>query len=701
MIDSCPQPHSPQHSNTIIRPAPYSLNLSHQLRNLQSSAQSDSPVLSTEVKDHGGSFLIQFSAGFFLTVVRPAFSELSVGYSKSFGPINVSVAVPPALETDSNNLNVTSLHRFIVTSTDNGSESVLGNLSAHLHYTRSSLHIQGKARVPNQLSDQLPMTLAVWASEEFFLPLVSDIAAVKGNTHISVNQAVRNASSFNPGSNHSLSKKCIECSKALKNKFDLCPFCKNITHKQKKCSDSHKAKCRAIFRHSSRLLNSPTGSQSPTIAPQTDITPWRQTSDPAADSDDDDSEPEDMDDLSQDLQPALTPLISHHPAVPAPIRNTHSSTAQVQLHNSLLQLATLPPPSTDTSISPPPSIPPVSHPQQHLHQSDLNVSCRQPGRPAHTAAALESELLQRALNDAKVLLTIRDKELKDEKTRSSLLLTRVKILEEKINSILCVSQGTSATTSTPTPSLPTSPTPCCLAATEKLSLDITALRSQSNALQDTVLAVLARFPQPASDGESASVVTQQHSPTLATVPDDDLSHDWLSVTALAILTMSHDSSANSNDIIDSLINPGDATADTPDSSNNTEPDWSHVMALALQCVSQDSGPDHLSIIDSISSVCLSAVSDTRSSDPATYVSNMISQQTQTTSQNVHTNHGSTRRRNLLPHPGQSCDQGRIHGSKNINRGLFCSRNSHHLSFSLLQGSNKPNPALFSLKQLNC
>ena len=92
-------------TSNLERTANHALNRDTLLKNLVRDAHSDKVDLASEVNNSGGNVNLQCNSGFFLAVVKPAFSFFTAGFSKEVQGITISMPNPPTFTKDSTDLN--------------------------------------------------------------------------------------------------------------------------------------------------------------------------------------------------------------------------------------------------------------------------------------------------------------------------------------------------------------------------------------------------------------------------------------------------------------------------------------------------------------------------------------------------------------------------------------------------------------------
>ena len=162
-------PGTANHSNPTTnqeRTTNHALNRDTLLKNLVRDAHSEKAEIVSEVNNSGGNVNLQCNSGFFLSVVRPAFSFFRAGFSNHVLGIKISMPNPPTTTKDSTDLNETVLYQFDIAAASQASKRA----SIHLHLTSRLIQIQGGSRLTD-LS-----TIAVWLTSNVVLPLLSEYA---------------------------------------------------------------------------------------------------------------------------------------------------------------------------------------------------------------------------------------------------------------------------------------------------------------------------------------------------------------------------------------------------------------------------------------------------------------------------------------------------------------------------------------------
>ena len=225
------------------------------LSKLQSHATSDQALIKEEVKDKGGTIILQFNSGMFALVVKPALSSLSKNFERVTNGHHISLPDNPVYVRDKQGLLVNIKMEFFVTPpviAQQQSRKVV----LHLYTTQTKLMTQGATLLSDSTST---LTTAQWFVSNFVFPSIEAQVARSGtnNEHVSaMNKAILSlrpatskVSSLHPlpalsqqnGANIlSVDLKCAMCDAQLdgrtKNK-KVCCQCKGLFHV--KCLPNH------------------------------------------------------------------------------------------------------------------------------------------------------------------------------------------------------------------------------------------------------------------------------------------------------------------------------------------------------------------------------------------------------------------------------------------------------------------------------
>ena len=437
-------------SASYERTANHTLNRDTLLKNLVRDAHSDKVDLASEVNNSGGNVNLQCNSGFFLAVVKPAFSFFTAGFSKDVQGITISMPNPPTFTKDSTDLNETILYQFEISPEPTLSKK---RASVHLHLTSRLIQVQGGARLPDS------STIAVWLSSHVLLPLLKDFANTAGvgkeavdsiNLSIRSSQSAKISNKNNKQIPTSNDKSCGTCGKTFdsRSKIIPCPGCGfffHVTHLK-----GHP--CSLPSSQNSGLLP-------PAQSEVLQVTSIAQQAGPHAHGD-----------VYASLSSAQL-SINHQAssAVTISTDNTTTVTSSVATRPSLLQSML-----SDRSLNPPSTSPPqIDHtpvnisthcPQTFTHTTslaapnqlqlnqeprhvpvclapavlaprDLAPSRKKPkkGAPQVTPDGLQQELLGRELNVAQTKITSLDSQLSEMQKKNSILEARIRLFEDREN----------------------------------------------------------------------------------------------------------------------------------------------------------------------------------------------------------------------------------------------------------------------------
>ena len=219
--------------NTASLQAPYALNQLKQVAGLVKHANlSDFEV---EVNDSNTNINIQCSSGFYQSVAKSAFSNLSEGFQRQIFSITIRcIEIRNTLDMGSNIPG--QLLKFDLKGA--GVTPEPARVSVHLHHTQQKVQIQGGARMPDQT------TAPVWFLENLLKERFVSLAKHRKYDIKEINRKIGTLKAHS-GLQKSSAKvgTCPHCKKSFKSnsKPAMCGNCCSYFHntKQNKCFVSH------------------------------------------------------------------------------------------------------------------------------------------------------------------------------------------------------------------------------------------------------------------------------------------------------------------------------------------------------------------------------------------------------------------------------------------------------------------------------
>ena len=206
--------------------APYILNKTKQLNNLAR----DASKIDFEIEiTHETNVNVHCSAGFYLSVARPAFSNISKDFKAVVSGIPIRCEETRS-EKDKQGSGVNWVFWFKVAL--NGSDTSLSSATVHIHNTQRLIQVQGGA--------------AIWFVENVLRERFMNESRNKKIDIAAINKTF-NLLSKNLLQKGSKNHACPECLKKFQSntKTQLCQHCNLFFHgsKQSPCMKSHRSKC--------------------------------------------------------------------------------------------------------------------------------------------------------------------------------------------------------------------------------------------------------------------------------------------------------------------------------------------------------------------------------------------------------------------------------------------------------------------------
>ena len=447
--DSCSpisltQPTS-QGACSTLRTSKFTMSRETCVQKIQAHAVPERPLVSQAVKGGGASVQLHFSSGFYSLAIQPAFTTLSKHFSLLVDGVLVSLPNAPIINKDQAGLLVDFQLQFLV-NTPAGPQRTA---RLFLYPTTTSLQVQGGAKFTRDAGSP---TVAEWFVANFVLPQIEmEIGRKKVSSDqvAAMNQAILNMravpisqttslsslppSSLRGGANSQPITAKLDGRTGRLKGLPHCHQCNQFLHSQ--CQSEHQC---SVTRSSGQ----------------------------------DSAEESDTEDLSNESLTSSSPV----PASPAhqdyPSANEESPSVLQNLAPHFNSLSAAPPcfqtPLSTFSI-PPPSLPTTntstlssSAPLLSVSSSSplfsrapqisaSNSSALRPKNPSQatknqntrgrsglalTAGALDLEVSQRALFLCKEELALKESQLRQANTKSSVLADRVKLLEAEVTKLL-------------------------------------------------------------------------------------------------------------------------------------------------------------------------------------------------------------------------------------------------------------------------
>ena len=403
-------------SNTTVRSASFTLNQEKQTAKIvKDAARND---FEANINNNDTNVTVKCSAGFYIQVARPSFSSIRNG--SVFSSSNVAISVTDVVTTkDRSGVEGTMLMQFEFMN----ETSKLGTAAVHLHHSTRTLQIQGSQIMPDSSK------AAVWFYNTFISTRFKELAKAKKFDISNVNSSILKLSrkpihdsQHDPAPINS----CQECKAPFisKAKPSRCNQCGKYFHKRT-CLKDHTKTCQNLQLPSPRpsVFTSPETQSSSLIPPTFTPTTSSSTSNPTkALTSTSQSIPHQSPSLPSIL--GLQASVTFVPATPFVPSSTTSATPS---SNSSTNTAQYQPTSNDV---PGPSQtalagaePPPAKPIKKTKKSSIPV----------TPSGITMEFLKTELGAAQARIVQLDAEIKDKDQRTSVLWSRIKILEEKQN----------------------------------------------------------------------------------------------------------------------------------------------------------------------------------------------------------------------------------------------------------------------------
>ena len=248
-------PAAPRPPDPVINTTSYVMDKKKLTKRLQLRA-SDSQLMSKTVKDFGSSIMLTCMAALYASTVRPAFSCLTSGFSRTVNGFIITLPAPPVITRDqAGRVKDVKLAFSVITPTNTLAATV------HLHNTTCGVHVQGSSPVsPKPGAD----TAAEWLTEFVVIPRIQqymDSGRIDSAKLAAINTAVLElpslpntvpttgsslaslAPSLRAGTNKTpASGSCVVCGGCQWGGRDpsICFPCGSFLHKKPECRRGHR-----------------------------------------------------------------------------------------------------------------------------------------------------------------------------------------------------------------------------------------------------------------------------------------------------------------------------------------------------------------------------------------------------------------------------------------------------------------------------